>query len=301
MQQLHIFNKPMILGVPNIGILQDEIQQSFEILKKAMFMADPYAVCVLVTGGDDSLTALKIAMMFGVKIDYIIHGVTGTGLKDVRLFVNSLSDKHKIKLLTADAGSAFEDYVNRKGFFGVGHSAHSFSYHILKTNPFDRTISKYIRKGVSRRNIILINGVRVEESENRADNYGDNPFRWQGRNLWVNIAHWFTKKQCLELLSSENEQRSPVSIALGRSGECNCGTMQNEASRIACSEYDPEWGLWMKNLRKHIVQKFGFDIHQNPNKKTIAAINKASEKINEFMPMCVGCKANARAGNMFEI
>jgi len=245
----------------------------------------------MLSGGDDSITALKVALMLGVRIDYIIHGVTGTGLKDVRKYVHSVAELCNIKLIEANAGSAFEDYVKRKGFFGVGTTAHSFSYHILKVNPFDRAISKYIRKGVPGRKILLLNGVRVEESDNRADNFGDNPYRETRNNIWVNIIHWFTKKECLTLLEAENFKRSPVAMALGRSGECNCGTMQDEAGRIACSMYDPEWGEWMKSIRRYVIQNFGWDISQNPNKKRMQEIRDEVAKLDTFQPMCVGCKA----------
>lgn len=248
---------------PNLVI---RFEESREIVGRAMIDIQPYAVCLMLSGGDDSITALLVALMLGVKIDFIIHGVTGTGLPEVRLYVAEVAAKFKIPILYADAGNAFEEYVLRKGFFGVGTTAHEYSYHILKVNPFDTTISKNIRKAVPGRKLLLLNGVRVEESENRADNFGDNPYRWQKNNYWVNIIHWWTKKECLQLLEECNFQRSPVAIALGRSGECNCGTMQTEADRIAAGAFNPAWGLWMKNLRKTVIKKWGWDIGQTPSK-----------------------------------
>lgn len=114
---------------------------------------------------------------------------------------------------------------------------------------------------------------------------------WQGKNLWINIIHWWSKKECLELLDAESINRSPVAIALGRSGECNCGTMQSEADRIAASEFDPIWGIWLANLRKTVVRKFGWDIGQNPNKQMLAELKGQADLISDFLPMCVGCKA----------
>lgn len=272
---------------------EDELlKESHEIVSKAIKDTNPYAIVLMLSGGDDSITALQVATMLGIKIDFIMHGVTGTGLPAVRKYVHEVATNYNIPLLEANAGSAFEDYVRRKGFFGKGNFAHSFSYHILKERPFDRTVSQSIRKNKSGRKIIFLNGVRVEESENRADNYGDNPYRWiRKKDLWVNIIHWFTKKQCLELLQAENIKRSPVAIELGRSGECFCGTMQSDADRIAASEFDPEWGKWMLNLRREITKKFGWDINQNPKKHMLEEIKLKAQKLNEFMPMCVGCKS----------
>jgi 3'-phosphoadenosine 5'-phosphosulfate sulfotransferase (PAPS reductase)/FAD synthetase len=266
-------------------------EESREIVSKAIIDVKPYAICLMLSGGDDSITALKVALMMGVKIDFVIHGVTGTGLPEVQKYVKSVCDQLGMRLIYADAGTAFEDYVKRKGFFGKGDDAHIFSYHVLKAGPFRKAVSKHIRKGVEGRKILLLNGVRVEESDTRADNYGENPYRWDGNNLWVNIIHWWNKKDCLQLLSVEKFERSPVALALGRSGECNCGTMQNDADRIAASTFNPQWGEWLMNLRREITRKFGWDINQNPNKKILAEMKIEAEKLKGFMPMCVGCKS----------
>jgi 3'-phosphoadenosine 5'-phosphosulfate sulfotransferase (PAPS reductase)/FAD synthetase len=271
---------------------------SAQIVESAISEYHPYAIGIMLSGGDDSITALQVALMLGVRIDFIMHGVTGTGLKDCRKYVHEVADRTGIKLIEANAGNTFEDYVMRKGFFGKGVSAHQFSYHLLKFNPFRAALSNHIVHKKRGRKVLLLNGVRVEESENRADNFGDNPIRITNNQVWVNIIHWWTRKQCLELLQAEGIERSPVAVALGRSGECNCGTVQNEANRIACSAYDPEWGDWMKRLRKAALQKFGWDIGQNPSKKRLEEIKAATQKTSDFMPMCVGCKA--KQSTLFE-
>jgi len=302
--QSRIFGDEHVLTMPvKTHNLDDRLQESKMIVQKAIIDYNPYAVCLMLSGGDDSITALLVALMLGVRIDFIIHGVTGTGLKDVRKYVHRVAAITGIKIIEADAGNAFEDYVQRKGFFGVGKTAHSFSYHVLKADPFRKAVSKHIRKGKEGRNIILINGVRVEESELRADNYGDNPYRQDPaspNNIWVNIIHWFTKKECLHLLDAEKFERSPVAIHLGRSGECNCGTMQDEAGRIACAQYDPEWGQWMKAIRKYAIAKWGWDISQNPNKKRMQEIREEVSKLEAYQPMCVGCKSQQLKLTVFD-
>lgn len=289
------------INIPE-GFLDERFYESKEIIKKAIIDYKPYAVCLMLSGGDDSITALQVCIMMNIKIDYIIHGITGTGLSAVLPFVKDVAEKSGIKILYADAGSSFEDYVLRKGFFGRGKSAHKFSYHILKAGPFRKVISENIRKGIKGRRILLINGVRVEESDNRADNYGENPFRIDGNNIWVNVIHWWNKNECLKLLESENVKRSPVSIHLGRSGECNCGTMQSEADRILASEFDPKWGQWMMELRKEVLKIHGWDIGQNPSKKQMKEIENEVKKVGEFMPMCIGCKSrnNRISNSLFE-
>lgn len=294
-------NRPALITPDHIPDLHSRLDESREIVQKAITDNDPYAICLMLSGGDDSISALQVAIMLGVKIDFIIHGVTGTQLRGCREYVAAMAEKVNIPILYADAGAAFENYVKRKGFFGKGKNAHQYSYHILKDNPFGKIITQHIRKRIAGRKIILLNGVRIEESDNRADNFADNPYRWQAsspNNLWVNIIHWWSKKECLQLLSAENIQRSPVACALGRSGECNCGTVQNEADRLAAAEYDPEWAARLWQLRKYAIEKFGWDIGQNPDKKRLAEIKAATAAMDQYMPMCVGCKA--RQSVMFD-
>lgn len=264
--------------------------ESAEIVNQAIIKVNPYAICMMLSGGDDSVTALNVALMLGVKIDFIIHGITGTGLPCVREYVRKVANRYRIWLIEADAGDAFEKYVLRKGFFGRGVSAHSFSYHLLKINPFDKAISKHIVKGRTGRKLILLNGVRVEESENRADNFGEVTARWTRNNCWVNIIHWWNKKDCLELLEAEKIERNPASIELGRSCECNCGTMQSSVDIDRVSEFDKDFGKWMTGLRKAVIAKHGWDIWQNPTKQQIE-MRKLTADFPEFMPMCVGCKS----------
>lgn len=294
-QQSDLFQEPHILKLPDNTLgLDDLMRQSKEIVMYAILKWNPYAVVLMLSGGDDSITALNTAIMLGIRIDAIIHGVTGTGLPAVKKYCQDIAEKHKIKFIVADAGNRWEEYVDRKGFMGKGVFAHKFSYHLLKNRPFVMAISKHFRRGHRDRSILLLNGVRIEESENRALRYGDDPYNITGKNIWVNIIHFWEKSDCMQLIEGAGIQRNPVAIALGRSGECNCGTMQNEASRLACAQYDPAWGEWMKRIRKHAIRKHGWDISQNPSKKRLTEIKAESQQLNDFMPMCVGCKAMAR-------
>lgn len=268
------------------------MRTSAEIVNKAIMDNDPYAIGLMLSGGDDSITSLEVAISLGIKIDFILHGVTGTGLADCRKFVHEVAARTGIKLYESNAGTAFEDYVKRKGFFGKGTSAHKYSYHVLKSGPFEMALAKNVTKRKPGRKILLLNGVRVEESDNRADNFGDNPYRVRKHQIWVNIIHWWTKQNCLTFLEDKGIDRSPVAIALKRSGECNCGTVQSEADRLAAAEYDPAFKEWLWPIRKYCIAKFGWDIGQNPSKKAIEEIAQANKKSDDFMPMCTGCKYN---------
>lgn len=198
--------------------------QSMDIVYEAIEQYKPYAICLMLSGGDDSLLAFEVAKWTGIHIDYIIHGNTRTGLPATTNFVRELAEREGVKYLEADAGDAYRNYVLRKGFFGKGKHAHSFSYHVLKAQPFRKTVSAHIRQRKRNRPILLINGVRLAESANRADNMQDkiyNPDPAAKNNIWVNIVHYWSNEAKDEYLKVNNISRNPVAVILGRSGECN--------------------------------------------------------------------------------
>jgi 3'-phosphoadenosine 5'-phosphosulfate sulfotransferase (PAPS reductase)/FAD synthetase len=284
--------------------MTDRLRESFDIYDEAMHTFKPYAVVLMLSGGDDSLLCERVCNELGIKLDYIIHGVTGTGIAEARKFVHEVVANSGVRFAEADAGDAYYNYVMRKGFFGSGDDAHTKSYHVLKAQPFRTAISRNLRHGKRNRNILLLNGVRVDESENRADKLGDNYFNFDPAamtNVWTNIVHWWTTKERDEYLAGNSIKRNPVSIALGRSGECMCGTMQTMAIGLQAAEAFPEWGEWWRMVRKEVVQRFPWDWSKNITKyekqerkgqKNIGFNeNTLVFKEHPFMPMCVGCKA----------
>jgi len=288
--------------------LQDKIEQSREIYQKALADYKPYAICVMLSGGDDSLTVLALANYLDIPIDYIIHGNTGTGLPEATEFVRDLAKKQKGEYLEGNAKSDYEKYVTRKGFFGQGKRAHSYAYHILKANQFRSLISSNIRKRKRGRNVLLLNGVRIDESENRADNYANTIYRNDPAaksNIWTNLIHYWTKKNCLEFLEAEGVERSPVSICLGRSGECMCGTMQSMADRTAAAKFNPDWGKWLDKLERHVVldKKFpwrwGSTIPKTWNLEKHGQTSLFQNCDLSFMPACTGCKRRNKESSIF--
>lgn len=239
--------------------LDQRIAESREIYEQAVAEYKPAATVVMLSGGDDSITVLFLAMQLDIRIDYIIHGNTGTGLPEATSFVRGLAKVVGIPYAEADAGTAYEDYVMRKGFFGTGRTAHNYAYHVLKATQFRKAISRNLRKRQRNFPVLCLNGVRVEESENRADNYGETTSRRDPaskNDIWLNLIHWWTHSECLEYLDGMGVQRSPVAQCLGRSGECMCGTMQNQAARMEAAKFSPEWGTWLDMLERKVVRRF---------------------------------------------
>jgi 3'-phosphoadenosine 5'-phosphosulfate sulfotransferase (PAPS reductase)/FAD synthetase len=268
------------------------IEKSREIVQRAITDYKPYAKVGLFSGGNDSLLLLELLKELNIELDFVIHVHTGTGLPQTLDFVRKYCSEYGSKYIEASANGAYERYVLRKGFFGAGNDAHTYAYHQLKTNPLEKSISKFIRQRKVGRKILLINGIRVEESKNRKANYGNeeiNIYKRKANDIWVNVIHWWTTEKRNEYLEGNNIKRNPVSIELGRSGECMCGTMQGTLSRVAAKKYCPSWGKWLDDLEKAVVDKgFPWKWGENINKSHLMERNG---QLNMFQPMCVGCKA----------
>lgn len=285
-----------IMNIFSLYNLKDALESSREIISKALKDNPCYKIIVLVSGGDDSLTALQVARYLNVPIDYILHGKTGTGVKEVFDFVQALPTNSE-ELIIADAKDKYQERVLSKGFYGKGKTAHFFSYNDLKDKPFNFAISKHIKQGKRGRRVMLINGARQSESKRRKQTC-KNPIRVDKHtsNVWVNIINYWSKEDCLEFLESQNIDRSPVSKCLGRSGECNCGTFANRNELIELKDHFKPTYDFLINLENQAI-KNGFLWKWSEKSPTGNKFEKM-EKLGQiniftpmFTPMCVGCES----------
>src|SRR5436189_1187930 len=270
-------------------MIEEKLLLSKEIIDKAIIDFKPYAIVLMLSGGDDSMTALTVAKCLDIPFTHIMHGVTGTGITETHDFVKQVVSKEKAVYIEANAGNAYINYVMRKGFFGSGMLAHSYSYHVLKIQHLRKAVSHYIRQNKRGRNILFVNGPRRSESDNRMKTM-QSPYKHdpaQHRNIWVNIINDWHKPECLEFLNAEGIKRNPVSIQICRSGECMCGTMQSKADRIEAACIFPTWGKWLNDLEKIVKEKHGFGWGENMPKQ----VNP--NQLDLFQPMCVGCLRKA--------
>lgn len=265
------------------------IEGSKEIFDKAVSDFKPKAVVLMFSGGDDSLTTYHVAKELGIGFDYVIHGNTGTGIKETTDFVRNEVVAMGDKYLEADAGTSYIDYVLRKGFFGVGEMAHNYSYHVLKITHFRTIVSHNLRKRKRDFPILFVNGARRKESENRKKTmispYHRDPA--QKNNIWVNLINEWDKPECKDYLEGNGVKRNPVAEKLCRSGECLCGTMQDEGDRTEASFFYPDWGKWIDELEKAVLEK-GFMWGWGESLPKGLAMEKKGQ-LNMFQPMCVGC------------
>jgi 3'-phosphoadenosine 5'-phosphosulfate sulfotransferase (PAPS reductase)/FAD synthetase len=259
------------------------IDSSKEIIERAITEYDPYAIVCMISGGNDSMLAYQLSLQLEVPVTHILHGITGTGIPETTEFVRGFAGKQNVEYIEADAKDTYEKYVLRKGFFGVGIQAHTFAYHTLKRQHFIHTLSKNIRQHKWGRRILLVNGARVQESVNRSKNLAE-PIRKDGNNIWVNIAHYWSKAQRDEYLQEREAPCNPVTQKLCRSGECMCGTAQGQGARVEASFHFPRWGEWLDGLEKQVKQNgFNWGWGENMPKGKPPTIKES------FQPMCVDC------------
>lgn len=260
------------------------LKQSEIIMVKALVDFRPTHIVSMVSGGKDSACSHAVLAALGITPNLIIHGRTGCGIPETTKWVKENYGHDGPDLAIADAGTAYEEYVLRKGFFGKGINAHAFAYRVLKATPFRKTISRKIRQRKRDIRILLVNGARKQESANRQVNlqvYRKDPAA-KG-NIWVNLIHDWTAAQRDDFLEAEGIPINPVAKLLCRSGECMCGTMQSMPEKIEAGLFYPEWGQWLADLeaRARSLHGFGwgepFPRKPDPRQMTL------------FQPMCQDC------------
>jgi 3'-phosphoadenosine 5'-phosphosulfate sulfotransferase (PAPS reductase)/FAD synthetase len=271
---------------------------SEQFMRQVMAEYQPTHIISMVSGGRDSAPSDAVLRAFGIKVDLVIHGRTGCGIQQTTDHVIEHYGSLDSDFALADAGTAYEAYVMRKGFFGIGKKAHNFAYHILKADPFRATVSRKIRQRKRGVRTLLINGARAYESDNRRLNL--KPTRLDNGNLWVNIAHEWTAGDRDLFLQQQGVVINPVAIQLCRSGECMCGTQQSKVEFAEAAVLYPEWGEQMKALDAAARRLHGWGWGEpmprpaDPNQLSFFS----SDFDEDFQPMCGGC--NRRAAEAFQ-
>jgi 3'-phosphoadenosine 5'-phosphosulfate sulfotransferase (PAPS reductase)/FAD synthetase len=274
-----LFNLPHVAA----PTLERAKELSAQRIEEFVAEVNPTETVLMVSGGRDSAATAEFAREMGLRIDLIMHGRTGTGIPQTTKFVTDYYGNLGPDFAIADAGSAYEAYVMRKGFFGIGRQAHNFSYRILKADPFRAAISKHIRKGKCGHRIMLLNGARKLESDNREQNLLEVRRDGKRPNWWVNLIHDWSSADRDSYLALRETPINPVAVQLCRSGECMCGTMQSKQSRAEAAAIYPEWDCWLKDLEARAKAKHGWGWGEPMPKPA------DPRQSDMFTPLCMGC------------
>jgi 3'-phosphoadenosine 5'-phosphosulfate sulfotransferase (PAPS reductase)/FAD synthetase len=265
------------------GFDPTRIASSANVLAEAVSQFSPTHIVSMVSGGKDSAASDQLARELGAKIDFVMHGNTRCGIPQTSEFVRDTYGQLG-EYVEADAGTAYEDYVLRKGFFGKGIGAHGFAYRILKATPFRKAISKEIRQGKRNIRVLFLNGARKDESENRQKHL--QTFRRDPAcpgNIWVNLIHDWSQQDRDDYLRSRGTLINPVATQLCRSGECMCGTMQTPQERGEAAAIYPEWAAWLSALEAEARRLHGFGWGEAFPKPV------DTRQADMFQPMCKDC------------
>ncbi|MGV0964166.1 MAG: phosphoadenosine phosphosulfate reductase family protein [Polynucleobacter sp.] len=275
--------EPVPVSPADAAAIPSAVRSSADILRDAVDQFAPTHVVSMVSGGYDSAASDQVARELGANIDFVMHGNTRCGIPETSDFVRATYAPMG-GYVEADAGSAYEDYVLRKGFFGKGIGAHGFSYRVLKATPFRKAISREIRQGKRGVRVLFLNGARKDESENRQKHlqvYRRDP-ACPG-NIWVNLIHDWDQQTRDDYLRSRGTPINPVATQLCRSGECMCGTMQTVQERAEAAVLYPAWGAKLDALEAEARRLHGFGWGE-PFPKPLD-----TRQSDLFQPMCKDC------------
>lgn len=223
--------------------LEDLERASLALLDRAISHYRPAKVWALFSGGTDSTASALLASKHPA-FSGALHLVTGTGVPETLAHVQRICSARGWDLLAEPPRTtSYEALVTSMGF--PGRPKHGAAYAALK----DRALKRVTAKKRAGSTVLLIAGARTQESRRRMANArlltekpGDN-------RVWINpILHW-PKEACRDYAARHGVAESPVSRAMGMSGECMCGAFAAPGERDLLRLHYPaheEWISWLE-------------------------------------------------------
>jgi hypothetical protein len=191
-----------------------------------------------------------------------------------------------------DGGTAYEEYCFNFGM--PGPAQHQRMFQRLKQRPIARFQREVKRSHPRTATILIISGIRSDESAVRAGYRRDTQKEQGTSRVWVNPFYWNTSVDFEAYRQEFGLPRNPVKDCVGISGECNCGSFagDNEIERIRT--IDPGFARYLEGIaRRAQTNGFPWDWGCEPPAWWRDARQGQLflfEPIANFRPMCVGCK-----------
>ena len=219
------------------------LSQGAEAVQKAIKEYEPTEVFAGFSGGDDSLVATDFLHRLMPSRARTVHINTGIGFQTTRQYVRSMCAEQEWRLeevhAEEDCGQSYEEIVrgNEKVPGGFpGPAAHqppnSYIYDRLK----GRAVCKLHRdwKGERGNKILLITGIRKDESERRMgydDTVIDQDPGFPGV-IWVNPIYYMGAAKRDQYIQQRGLERNPATKVCGTSGECLCGAFDEDGQAL---------------------------------------------------------------------
>lgn len=253
----------------------ERVARSLKLIDGAIEKYKPARILGLFSGGHDSLTAVHVAARHP-QFSYAVHINTGIGVPETREFVRKTAadqNWHLREYKAIDCGQDYAQMVKQYGFPGPGQ--HSTMYIRLKERPLRKALKEAKLLYPVRTNVLLISGVRFQESERRMG-YKE-PVTKDGSKIWVNIINDWSKADCNRYIESNKIPRSPVVDKIHKSGECLCGAFAKPGEFSELEFWYPEYAAYIKSLPSAKGKCWGWGADRKPVGKAVG-------------PMCAGCK-----------
>jgi len=229
------------------------VKRVLQVLSDGVAVHQPARLFALFSGGDDSLTATKLASLHA-SFSGCIHLDTGTGVRATRDFVEATCQREgwPLEVYTAPAGEyerlVLEGYTTRDGRlhrgFPSGPKSHATMYWHLKQRQIQLAIKQH--KTTRRECIGFVTGIRTRESARRKrSKMGTRALFYRDPErsaVWFNPIRQWSKPDCLDYLTESGTPRNPVAVNCHRSGECLCGALANYAELGEIAFFYPEVG-----------------------------------------------------------
>lgn len=212
-------------------LIAGKIQKALDLLGDLIDEYKPIRVFGLFSGGHDSFSSTYIASLHPA-FSNPVHINTGIGVEATREYVRQTCIKRKWNLLEYmasentqangdDDPQIYEEIVRKHGFPGpAGHGAMYIRLKERCLRMLEREFNASSRGKIKRR-VMYIAGCREQESRRRMGN--TDIFQIQGRRIWVNPIHDWSKVETSHLLEYVNQERNMVVDLIHKSGECLCG------------------------------------------------------------------------------
>ena len=257
----------------------EKIKASIDLINQTIEEYKPIKVYGLFSGGHDSLTATYVASL-SQKFDAAVHINTGIGIEETRQFVRQTCSKRNWPLIELYPDiKSYDDLVLDKGF-PRGPKSHCTMYYWLKQRQVRRLVREAKTKKMDK--VLLITGIRVEESRRRMMAKIATPVYKFGAQIWVNPILDWTASDCNQVIFDAGLDRNPVVDFLHRSGECLCGAFARAKDIEEIRMWYPETAKRIAELERKCREKGLVDCvwagyPKGIGRKTISG------------PLCIGC------------
>jgi 3'-phosphoadenosine 5'-phosphosulfate sulfotransferase (PAPS reductase)/FAD synthetase len=289
-----------------MDFLGKKIEDFNSILQGGLSKYKPSKILVGFTGGSDSLTLIHLMIESGVPFQPFFCNV-GIGIESQWDFIRSYCQKQNLSLIEQQVVyKTYKQMVIQNGF--PGPAQHTIMYRNLKEKSI-RFINDYFN-----RDVLVVSGVRISESEKRKINVSK-PIQVIDGIKWASPMMNWDEDDKDEYLEDRKIDKSPVSKCFGMSGECLCGAYASKGEKHKLKDCgfnkEAEDIERLENLLFSIGFTWGWDdpvpegreyaeVMERifPGWTALKSHTKAVKKLKDkgqqdlFMPMCHKCEVN---------